>query len=191
VRALRIPRSSTCPRPTTISEAPGTGKTVALTFDDGASDTTVAIADTLKARGVPATFFDIGAQDEIHRSVVRQVAALGFPVEDHSWDHHYPNQVPGGWTVPYLRSSIRRTADLQQRLTGHRTCFFRPPGGFMTNVKRAAYGLGLSVVLWYLPVLFLVHGFALGSFPFDIVPLALATGGLLLMARPVLGSRRT
>jgi hypothetical protein len=46
-------------------------------------------------------------------------------------------------------------------------------------------------VLWYLPVLFLVHGLALGSFPFDIVPLALATGGLLLMARPVLGSRRT
>jgi peptidoglycan/xylan/chitin deacetylase (PgdA/CDA1 family) len=148
VRALGVPRSSTCPRPTTISEAPGTGKTVALTFDDGASDTTLAIADTLKAREVPATFFDIGAQDETHRSVVRQVAALGFPVEDHSWDHHYPNQVPGGWTVPYLRSSIRRTADLQQRLTGHRTCFFRPPGGFMTNVKRAAYGLGMSVVLW-------------------------------------------
>jgi hypothetical protein len=40
---------------------------------------------------------------------------------------------------------------------------------------------------WTVPALFAVHGFALGSFPFDIVPLALTTLGLLLMARPVLG----
>jgi peptidoglycan/xylan/chitin deacetylase (PgdA/CDA1 family) len=148
VHALSVVPSTDCPRPSTVSQAPGAGKTVALTFDDGASDTTLAIAETLKARGVVATFFDIGVQDELHRSVVRQVAALGFPVENHSWDHRYPNQVAGGWTVPYLRSSIRRTADLQQRLTGHRSCFFRPPGGFLTNVKPAAYGLGMSVVLW-------------------------------------------
>jgi hypothetical protein len=42
---------------------------------------------------------------------------------------------------------------------------------------------------WTVPALFAVHGFALGSFPFDIVPLALTTLGLLLMARPVLGGR--
>jgi ATP/ADP translocase len=48
-------------------------------------------------------------------------------------------------------------------------------------------------VLWIVPLLFAVHGFALGSFPFDIAPLTLTTAGLLLMARPVFGSagRRT
>jgi ATP/ADP translocase len=40
-------------------------------------------------------------------------------------------------------------------------------------------------VLWVVPLLFAVHGFVLGSFPFDIAPLALSSGGLLLMARPV------
>lgn len=45
-------------------------------------------------------------------------------------------------------------------------------------------------VLWYVPALFAVHGFALGSFPFDSVPLALTAGGLLLMVRPVFGPRR-
>lgn len=45
------------------------------------------------------------------------------------------------------------------------------------------------LVLWYVPVLFAVHGFWLGSFPFDIAPLALTTLGLLLMAGPVFRSR--
>jgi hypothetical protein len=44
-------------------------------------------------------------------------------------------------------------------------------------------------VCWYVPVLFAVHGFALGSFPFDIVPLALTAVGLLLMVRPVFAAR--
>lgn len=45
-------------------------------------------------------------------------------------------------------------------------------------------------VLWYLPALFAIHGFALGSFPFDIVPLALVTLGLVLPIRLFWGSRR-
>jgi ATP/ADP translocase len=44
-------------------------------------------------------------------------------------------------------------------------------------------------VLWWVPVLFAVHGFVLGSFPFDIAPLVLSAGGLLLMVRPVFGRR--
>jgi hypothetical protein len=45
-------------------------------------------------------------------------------------------------------------------------------------------------VAWVVPALFAVHGFALGSFPFDIVPLALTTLGLLLMVRPVFADPR-
>lgn len=63
--------------------------------------------------------------------------------------------------------------------------------------------LGLAVVLgglrrarrwawvacWYIPVLFGVHGFLLGSFPFDIPTFSAAIAGQLLMIRPVFGSR--
>lgn len=45
------------------------------------------------------------------------------------------------------------------------------------------------LVCWYVPVLFAVHGFVLGSFPFDIPTLALGILGLLLMVRPVFGAR--
>lgn len=143
-----VPQAGCPQHPSTFTAAPGSGRTVALTFDDGASSSMLAIARVLRSKGVTATFFDVGRKDEAQASVVQQVAAWGFSVEDHSWDHRYPAMVPGGWTVPYLRQQITRTADLQQQLTGRRTCFFRPPGGFTTNAKPAAYGLGVSVVLW-------------------------------------------
>lgn len=47
------------------------------------------------------------------------------------------------------------------------------------------------LVSWYVPILFAVHGFVLGSFPFDIPTLALGIVGLLLMMRPVFGARAT
>ena len=45
-------------------------------------------------------------------------------------------------------------------------------------------------VCWYVPVLFAIHGFVLGSFPFDIPTLALGILGLLLSVRPVFAARR-
>ncbi len=44
-------------------------------------------------------------------------------------------------------------------------------------------------VCWYVPLIFVIHGLALGSFPFDIVPLALTGLGQLLMIRPVFARR--
>jgi hypothetical protein len=42
--------------------------------------------------------------------------------------------------------------------------------------------------LWYLPALFAWHGFVLGSFPFDIVPLTISLLGLMLSARLFFGA---
>jgi peptidoglycan/xylan/chitin deacetylase (PgdA/CDA1 family) len=165
-------------RPSTFTAAPGTDRTIALTFDDGASSSTLAIARVLMSKGATATFFDVGREDAPLASVVQQVSAWGFPVEDHSWDHRYPAMVPGGWTVPYLRQQITRTADLQQQLTGHRSCFFRPPGGFTTNVRQAAYGLGVSVVLWSVDTLdWRQPAFTTAAATSAIVARATAVGG--------------
>ena len=139
-----------CPRTTGVVTrlAPGTGKTVALTFDDGAGPAMLAIADILRSKGVTATFFDTGGHDSANPGLVRRVASLGFAIEDHTWDHDYPRQTTFGWTVAYLRDQMARTRAVQRRLTGHPVCFFRPPGGYMTNVVAAASAEGLSTVLW-------------------------------------------
>ena len=42
------------------STAPGSGKTVALTFDDGTGASTAGILSILARYGVPATFFNLG-----------------------------------------------------------------------------------------------------------------------------------
>jgi len=143
--------SGSCPSPSglPITVAPGAGRTVALTFDDGASDDMAAVADALRASGVRvATFFDTGGNDAKATNVVQGVAAMGYLVENHSWDHQYPTAVKGGWSITYLRDQISRTAAQAARVTGTPQCFFRPPGGFTTNVQAASAAEGMSAVLW-------------------------------------------
>lgn len=148
--ALAPAAFSGCPKPAAsiIRLAPGTGQTVALTFDDGADPAMITIANILRSKGVNATFFDTGAHDSTYPVVVRQVSAMGFLIENHSWDHDYPSQTPTGWSGPYLRDQIARTSATQEHLTGRPSCFFRPPGGYLTNVVAAASAQGLSPVLW-------------------------------------------
>ena len=56
--------------------APGAGKTVALTFDDGPGVTTAAILSILQQYGIPATFFNIGLNSSVRpaHGAVRAVA---------------------------------------------------------------------------------------------------------------------
>jgi Polysaccharide deacetylase len=59
-----IPAAARCPgAPYGLrSYAPGTGKTVTLTFDDGPGRSTAAILAVLTRYKVPATFFNIGVE---------------------------------------------------------------------------------------------------------------------------------
>ena len=143
--------ASACPAPsaTVITQAPGAGRTVALTFDDGASADMLAIAQILRAQSVrAATFFDTGAKDAQNPQAVTDVAAMGYLIGNHTWDHQYPKAVRGGWSLPYLSDQISRTAAQTLRLTGAGQCFFRPPGGVQDNVLPAAAAQGMSVVMW-------------------------------------------
>ncbi|SFH27056.1 Peptidoglycan/xylan/chitin deacetylase, PgdA/CDA1 family [Actinopolymorpha cephalotaxi] len=140
----------TCPPPEqkVVRSAPGKGKTVALTFDDGPGPAMLAIANVLHDKGVTATFFDTGAHDAADPATVTKVASMGFLLGNHTWDHEYPAGTPSGWTVAYLRDQLSRTSAQQRRLTGRPTCFFRPPGGYLTNVLRTAAREGMSTVRW-------------------------------------------
>ena len=146
-----VARAQTCPTPASsfITSAPATApRTVALTFDDGPGPYVPQILKILRRHDVRATFFDIGSRDAIFPAMTRQIVSEGHLLGDHTWDHRYPSQVPGGWTVPYLVDQISRTASQQTALTGQAVCFFRPPGGYTTNVLTATQQVGMSAVLW-------------------------------------------
>jgi peptidoglycan/xylan/chitin deacetylase (PgdA/CDA1 family) len=140
-----------CPAPQSkaITEAPGTGRTVALTFDDGPGADTEALLAVLRAHHVHATFFMVGREAAAHPELVAAVAADGHLIGDHSWDHRYPKQVTGGWTRSWLQAGMADTNGAVDAAGGGPVCWFRPPGGFLPKtVLPAARSKGMSVVLW-------------------------------------------
>ena len=139
-----------CPAPVAglLTEAPGTGRTVALTFDDGPAPADLEIVPILARFGVHATFFETGRHVADSPRVSRYVADAGNLVEDHSWDHLYPREVLGGWTRAYLVDQFGRTRAQLSATTHEPVCFVRPPGGFDDHVVDAANSLGMTPVLW-------------------------------------------
>lgn len=128
--------------------APGSGKTVALTFDDSNAKDMTAVMAVLRKYNVRATFFNVGKFDSQMPNVLKAAAADGHLVQSHTWDHAYPTAANGYWKPSYLSDQIRRTAAQQRALTGQASCFFRPPGGHMENVKAVTKPLNMQTVLW-------------------------------------------
>ncbi|MDQ1289897.1 MAG: peptidoglycan-N-acetylglucosamine deacetylase [Actinomycetota bacterium] len=143
------PHGCPAPAPSPVSWAPGTGPTVALTFDDGPSRFTAGILDLLAHEQVPATFFVIGGNVASDPRTVARAAREGHLIGDHSWHHQYPKSVKGGWTRSYLRGEMLSSRIAITAATGEPVCWFRPPGGTLTpSVTGAARELGFSLALW-------------------------------------------
>ena len=122
-------------------------KIVALTFDDGPNPAaTLAIAKILKSRHIPATFFEVGRSIQRHPEITKALAAEGFSIGNHSWDHPAHISWISGYQVQW---EIERTSRLIANLTGQRPKYFRPPHGSWTNNLIArAQRQGLKTVLW-------------------------------------------
>jgi peptidoglycan/xylan/chitin deacetylase (PgdA/CDA1 family) len=105
--------------------APGSGKTVALTFDDGPGTSTDAILRILTANHLPATFFDIGINESARPATVRSIAAGGFLLGNHSWSHPDMSRL----TAAQQAAEMDAASNQQASIVGSRPCFFRPPYG--------------------------------------------------------------
>ena len=132
-RTALPPLAEQCPEAasTPLYHAPGDGRTVALTFDDGPGPYTGQVLAALRAGQVHATFFVVGSHVATDPALVTRAAAEGHLIGNHTWDHVYPQNLPHGWTTSYLTDQIGRTDSAVVSATGLPTCFFRPPGGFM------------------------------------------------------------
>jgi peptidoglycan-N-acetylglucosamine deacetylase len=118
---------------------------VALTFDDGPTDDTERILDTLAAFDLRATFFMIGRHVERHPRIARRVVAEGHDVGNHSYSHPiYLYRSPRE-----TRRQLERTQQVIAETTGVRPCWSRPPCGVRTRAYfRISADLGLRTVLW-------------------------------------------
>lgn len=106
---------------------PGGQRVVYLTFDDGPDPyVTPLVLDTLKAAGIRATFFVVGASARRYPDLVRRIAREGHVLGSHSWDHNYA-AVYG--SPQALLGSLNRTRQVIRDLTGVDTVLWRAPGG--------------------------------------------------------------
>lgn len=62
-------------------------KAVWLTIDDGPNEHSAALAEALRERKVPATFFVIGEQARRHPKAVRSILAAGHSLANHTLNH--------------------------------------------------------------------------------------------------------
>src|SRR3954452_5930162 len=124
---------------------PGAGKTVALTFDDGPGASTDAILQILTANRVPATFFDIGINENARPSTVQSIAGQGFLLGNHSWSHPDLSTL----SAAQQAAEMDNESNQQAGIVGSRPCFFRPPyGAFNTTTLDLAQARNMAVFNW-------------------------------------------
>ncbi len=152
-RVARPPRlpagrpASRCPRAAYGAKfyAPGTGKTVALTFDDGPGKSTWSILQVLRKYRVPATFFNLGVNAAAKPHLVSRELARGYVLGNHTWDHKDLVDLSAAGQA----TEMDRMSAEQQRITGTRPCVFRPPyGAYNATTLRLAQRRRMGVWLW-------------------------------------------
>ncbi|MBK9167503.1 MAG: polysaccharide deacetylase family protein [Bryobacterales bacterium] len=118
---------------------------VALTFDDGPSESTPDLLEILDRYGARATFFICGRNAERLPAVVREAAAAGHEIANHTYSH----PLLCFRTERFLFTELRRTQDIAAELTGRAPKFWRAPYGVRWFGARAVQRrLGLLGVMW-------------------------------------------
>ena len=128
-----------------VWRGPRDRRSLALTFDDGPSESTPAILEILARHSIPATFFQCGANVDRLPEISRAVAQAGHEIGNHSYSHPYLFlRTPGG-----IESELRRAQDTIQSRSGVRPVWFRAPyGARWFGLARAQRRLQLGGVMW-------------------------------------------
>lgn len=122
---------------------------IALTIDAGSgAAATPSILDTLKKKGVRATFFLTGEWTDRYPDMARQIADGGHQLANHSYSH------PDFTTISNkeIQQEIERTESAIHRATGKSPSrFLRPPFGARdARVIAQVESLGYREVYWTL-----------------------------------------
>ena len=105
-------------------------KCIAITFDDGPHPKyTPQILDILDKYGAKATFFMIGQNATMYKSIVKDVYSRGHEIGNHTYSHPDLRKI----TASEFLDEIEKTKLLIEEITGKAPVLFRPPGGYLNN----------------------------------------------------------
>jgi peptidoglycan-N-acetylglucosamine deacetylase len=137
-------RSSTMFAPS-VYRGPASRKALAITFDDGPSESTPELLRVLAGHGVAATFFQCGANVERLPEIARAVVGNGHEVGNHSHTHpRFYFQRPA-----FIRDELTRAQEAIKETTGVSAALYRAPFGVRwPGMRDAQRRLGLLGVMW-------------------------------------------
>jgi peptidoglycan/xylan/chitin deacetylase (PgdA/CDA1 family) len=128
-----------------VWQGPRDRRAIALTFDDGPSESTPEILDILARYNASGTFFQCGANIERLTSIARAVADGGHEIGNHSHTHPYFFlRSPGA-----IAEDLARAQATIVEHTGVRPIWFRAPYGIRwPGLRSAQHRLQLTGVMW-------------------------------------------
>jgi peptidoglycan/xylan/chitin deacetylase (PgdA/CDA1 family) len=100
--------------------------------------------DILKKNDVKATFIWVGSSLQANPEIAKRVVAEGDAIGNHTWHHWYRCM-----DAATGKSEIERKNELIYKITGVKTSFLRPAGGFLKNGLAAyAENQNNAVIMW-------------------------------------------
>jgi peptidoglycan/xylan/chitin deacetylase (PgdA/CDA1 family) len=118
---------------------------IALTFDDGPSESTPELLGILSKHNIGATFFQCGANVRRLPDVCRQVAAAGHEIGNHTDTH------PRLYfkSTAFIERELRAAQATIETVAGTAPRFFRAPyGARWIGLRGAQERLNLMGVMW-------------------------------------------
>ena len=121
-------------------------KVVSVTFDASwGGDKTLAILDLLDQYNAKATFFLVGIWVDKYPELVKEIAARGHEIGNHSDSHAHFTQI----SESQIRAELDACSDKIEALTGTRPTLFRPPyGDYNNKVVTVSRQEGYECVQW-------------------------------------------
>ena len=119
---------------------------ISVTFDASwGGDKTLAILDLLDQYTAKATFFLVGIWVDKYPELVKEIAARGHEIGNHSDSHAHFTQISEG----QIRQELDACSDKIEALTGTRPTLFRPPyGDYDNKVVTVSRQEGYECVQW-------------------------------------------
>jgi len=128
-----------------VWRGPSGRRAIALTFDDGPSESTAQLLELLDRHRARATFFQCGVNIRRLPSVAREVAAAGHEIGNHG-DTHAPFYLRG---TAFIEGELERAQAAISEVTGRTATLMRAPyGARWFGLRRAQKRLGLLGVMW-------------------------------------------
>ena len=105
---------------------------VYLTFEDGPSENTAAILDTLNQYQVKATFFVVGKEDDESKALYKRIVDEGHTLGMHSYSNKYSTIYE---SREAFEADFKELQDYLYELTGVESSYYRFPGGSNNQIS--------------------------------------------------------